>query len=55
MRKQFESQLALGTTPINEVEVPTKTRSHIVALVAALQPRNPSGLPQNGTLSYLVC
>jgi len=37
MRKQFESQLTLGTTPINEVEIPTKTRSHIVALVAALQ------------------
>jgi len=37
MRKQFESQLLLGTTPINEVEIPTKTRSHIVALVAALQ------------------
>lgn len=37
MRKQFENQLALGTTPINEVEIPSKTRSHIVALVAALQ------------------
>lgn len=37
MRKQFESQLTLGTTPIEEVEIPSKTRSHIVALVAALQ------------------
>src|SRR5690554_3161497 len=37
MRKQFESQLTLGSTPINEVEIPVKTRSHIVALVAALQ------------------
>jgi len=37
MRKQFESQLTIGTTPINEVEIPSKTRSHIVALVAALQ------------------
>jgi len=37
MRKQFQSQLTLGTTPINEVEIPAKTRSHIVALVAALQ------------------
>ena len=37
MRKQFESQLTLGTTPINEVKIPSKTRSHIVALVAALQ------------------
>lgn len=37
MRKQFECQLTIGTTPINEVEIPSKTRSHIVALVAALQ------------------
>ncbi|MFT7162189.1 MAG: hypothetical protein ACI9GZ_003377, partial [Bacteroidia bacterium] len=37
MRKQFENQLTIGATPINEVEIPYKTRSHIVALVAALQ------------------
>lgn len=37
MRKQFETQLTLGATPINQVEIPLKTRSHIVALVAALQ------------------
>lgn len=37
MRKQFESQLTLGSIPINEVEIPSKTRSHIVALTAALQ------------------
>jgi len=37
MRKQFESQLTLGTTPINEVEIPRRTVHHIVAVVAALQ------------------
>jgi len=37
MRKSFECQLSIGTTPINEVKIPLKTRSHIVALVATLQ------------------
>ncbi len=37
MRKQFEVQLSLGCTPINEVKIPTKTRSHMAALAAAIQ------------------
>ena len=37
MRQRFEVQLSLGCTPIEEVEVPVKTRSHLAALVAALQ------------------
>lgn len=37
MRKQFERQLEIGSTPIEDVEVPSNTRSHIVALVAALK------------------
>jgi transposase, IS5 family len=37
MRKRFEAQYALGCTPINEVKIPTKTRSHLAALIAALQ------------------
>lgn len=37
MRKSFEPQLTIGCTPIEEVEVPTKTKSHLAALVAALQ------------------
>ena len=37
MRQRFEVQLRLGTTPIEEVKIPTKTRSHMAALVEALQ------------------
>lgn len=37
MRKRFEAQLSLGCTPINEVKIPTKTRSHMAALAAAIQ------------------
>lgn len=37
MRKRFEAQLSLGCTPIHEVKIPTKTRSHLAALIAALQ------------------
>ena len=37
MRKRFESQLSLGCTPINEVKIPVKTRSHMAALMAAIQ------------------
>ena len=37
MRQRFEAQLSLGCTPIEEVKIPTKTRSHMAALLAALQ------------------
>lgn len=37
MRNRFDAQLALGCTPIDQVEIPTKTRSHMAALVEALQ------------------
>ena len=37
MRERFEVQLRLGTTPIEEVDIPTKTRSHMAALVEAFQ------------------
>lgn len=37
MRKKFESQLAIGCTPIDQVKIPTKTRSHVAALIAAIQ------------------
>lgn len=37
MRKRFEAQLTLGCTPIHEVKIPTNTRSHLAALIAALQ------------------
>ena len=37
MRKRFEAQLTLGCTPIHEVKIPTKTRSHMAALAAAIQ------------------
>ena len=37
MRQRFEVQLSIGTTPIEEVKIPTKTRSHMAALVEALQ------------------
>src|SRR5690606_17326356 len=37
MRPRFEAQLTLGCTPVEEVKIPTKTRSHMAALMAALQ------------------
>ena len=37
MRQRFEAQLSLGCTPIEEVKIPTKTRSHMADLMAALQ------------------
>jgi transposase, IS5 family len=37
MRKRFESQLTLGCTPIEEVKIPTKTRSHMAALMEAIK------------------
>ncbi len=37
MRPRFEAQLSLGCTPVEEVKIPTKTRSHMAALMAALQ------------------
>lgn len=37
MRQRFEAQLTLGCTPIDQVKIPTKTRSHMAALVAAIQ------------------
>ncbi|MEM0940292.1 MAG: hypothetical protein AAGI25_10970 [Bacteroidota bacterium] len=37
MRNSFDPPLTLGCTPINEVRIPNKTRSHLAALAAALQ------------------
>ena len=37
MRNRFEAQLTLGCTPIDQVEIPTKTRAHPAALFEALQ------------------
>ena len=37
MRNRFDAQLALGCTPIEDVEIPVKTRAHLAALVEALQ------------------
>lgn len=37
MRKRFEAQLSLGCTPIHKVEIPPKTKNHMVALAAAIQ------------------
>ncbi len=37
MRKHFEQQLTLGCTPIHEVEIPPKMKSHMANLLAALQ------------------
>jgi len=37
MRKRFEAQLTLGCTPIEEVKIPVKTRSHMAALIVAIQ------------------
>jgi IS5 family transposase len=37
MRKSFEVQLALGAVPIEEVEIPTKSRDELPPTLAALQ------------------
>lgn len=37
MRQRFEAQLTLGCTPIEEVRIPAKTRSHLAALMEALK------------------
>lgn len=37
MRKRFEAQMSLGCTPIEDVEIPAKTRAHMAALMEALQ------------------
>jgi len=37
MRKKFEAQLSLGCRPIEQVKIPTKTRSHMAALMSAIQ------------------
>ncbi len=37
MRKSFQPQLTLRCTPIEQVEAPVKTKSHLAALAAALQ------------------
>jgi hypothetical protein len=37
MRQRFEAQLSLGCTLIEEVKIPTKTRSHMAALMVAIQ------------------
>ena len=37
MREGFNTQLEIGRTPIDEVQIPTKTRSHMAWLMAAIQ------------------
>ncbi len=37
MRKDFEQQLTLGCTPIHEVTIPPKMKSHLANLLASLQ------------------
>jgi len=37
MRKSFEPQMTLGCTPIEEVEIPAKTKSHLAVLAASLK------------------
>lgn len=37
MRKRFDAQLSLGCTPIEDVEIPAKTRAHMANLMEALQ------------------
>lgn len=37
MRAGFEQQLTLGSTPIHEVKIPSKTRSHMAALMEAIK------------------
>jgi hypothetical protein len=37
MRKRFEVQLALGAVPIEQVEIPSRTRDELPPTLAALQ------------------
>ena len=37
MREGFDHQFKLGCTPIDEVEIPPKTKSHMAALMAGIQ------------------
>lgn len=37
MRQGFNHQLQLGCTPIHEIKIPAKTRSHLASLMAAIQ------------------
>jgi len=37
MRKRFEAQLTLGSTPIAEIEIPTKSRDEFPAFLRAMQ------------------
>ncbi len=37
MREGFNHQIKLGCTPINEIEIPSKTRSHVATLMAGIQ------------------
>lgn len=37
MRNRFEAQMTLGCTPIDQVEIPAKTRAHMAALMETLQ------------------
>ena len=37
MRKRFEAQLTLGSIPINEIELPTKSRDEFPAFLRAMQ------------------
>jgi len=37
MRKRFEAQLTLGSIPIDRVQIPTKSRDELPALLRALQ------------------
>jgi hypothetical protein len=37
MRKRFEAQLTLGSTPIHEIEIPTKSRDEFPAYLRAMQ------------------
>jgi transposase, IS5 family len=37
MRNRFEAQMTLGCTPIDQVEIPTKTRASMAALMETLQ------------------
>ena len=37
MRNRFDAQMTLGCTPIDQVEIPTKTRASMAALMETLQ------------------
>ena len=37
MRQRFEAQLTLGSTPISEIEIPTKSRDEFPAFLRAMQ------------------